>query len=80
LEKQCFASFTPTNSLVNRHLKQRERAIWEVFGGKRRHLIEYPRKFDGCHAVQATTSDPTKGDNEERTSNCGNRSGNGRRW
>jgi transposase len=39
---------------AHKHVDQTERTIWEVFEGERSHLIGYPGKFDGFHAVQAS--------------------------
>ncbi|NTA40666.1 IS21 family transposase, partial [Agrobacterium salinitolerans] len=39
---------------AHKHVDQTERTIWEVFDGERPHLVGYPGKFDGFHAVQAS--------------------------
>ncbi|MFP3700441.1 IS21 family transposase, partial [Burkholderia sp. SIMBA_013] len=39
---------------AHKHVDQTERTIWEVFDAERPHLVGYPGKFDGFHAVQAS--------------------------
>ena len=39
---------------AHKHVDQPQRTIWEVFEEERSHLVRYPGKFDGFHAVQAS--------------------------
>lgn len=39
---------------AHKHVDQPQRTIWEVFEEERSHLVGYPGKFDGFHAVQAS--------------------------
>lgn len=37
-----------------KHVDQKERTIWDVFETEKPHLVGYPGKFDGFHAIQAS--------------------------
>lgn len=39
---------------AHKHVDQTERTIWEVFEEEKAHLVGYPGKFDGFHAIQAS--------------------------
>src|SRR6266404_747918 len=38
------------------HPEIAEATVWSVFEAERAHLVPYARRFDGCHAVQASVS------------------------
>jgi len=39
---------------AHKHVDQKERTIWDVFETEKPHLVGYPGKFDGFHAIQAS--------------------------
>ena len=47
-----------THAKAHRHPEQRERTVWEMFEAERPSLVRYTGRFDGFHAVPASTPKP----------------------